>query len=152
MPDDRAMGVWATSISSPVFDPVDFVNYVNNPHMIIRPGTTFLYRDIRERSKDVFVVTHQTAVIDGVSCVVVHDSAMINCQLVGDTLDYLARDKQGNIWYFGEDTARPTALPATYCATASVLLTLKGDGDVIRLPGLVDTSHDSHIIDELLLA
>ena len=30
-------------------------------------------------------------------------------------------------------------------------LTLNGDGDIVRLPGVVDANHDGHIIDDLLI-
>jgi Ca2+-binding RTX toxin-like protein len=30
-------------------------------------------------------------------------------------------------------------------------LTLKGDGDIIKLPGVSDENHDGHIIDDLLI-
>jgi Ca2+-binding RTX toxin-like protein len=90
--------------SNPVFDSGNFVAYVNNPFMILRPGTTFVYQDKGEASRDIFDVTHDTAIVDGVSCIVVHDSKTINGQLVEDTFDYFAQDRQGNVWYFGEDT------------------------------------------------
>src|SRR4051812_6808763 len=106
MPDAYSAGQPATAMNTsvPAFDPHDFVGPIDNPYMILRPGTTFVYEDRGEGSQDVFVVTHQSAVIDGVICLVVHDSKAINGQLVEDTFDYFAQDKQGNVWYFGEDT------------------------------------------------
>ena len=55
--------------------------------------------------RDEFAVTHNTRVIDGVTCVEVHDSVFTDGELTEDTLDWFAQDKDGNVWYFGENTA-----------------------------------------------
>jgi hypothetical protein len=49
-------------------------------------------------------VTHNTRVILGVTCVEVHDSVFTNGVLTEDTLDWYAQDRDGNVWYFGENT------------------------------------------------
>lgn len=41
----------------------------------------------------------------GVTATVVHDSELINGELVEDTWDWFAQDAAGNVWYLGEDTA-----------------------------------------------
>jgi hypothetical protein len=51
---------------------------------------------------DTFVVTRQTKVVDGVTCVVVQDTSTVDGQLEEKTFDYFAQDKDGNVWYFGE--------------------------------------------------
>jgi len=88
----------------PAIDPANFTTRIDNPNMILRPGTTFVYADKGIASLDTMVVTHDTVVIDGVTCVAVHDTGYINGQLIEDTIDYYAQDKDGNVWYFGEDT------------------------------------------------
>lgn len=85
-------------------DPSNFTTIIDNAYMTLRPGTTFTYVDSADGSKAEVTVTHETKVIDGVTCVVVHDRATVNGVLVEDTLDYFAQDKDGNVWYFGEDT------------------------------------------------
>jgi hypothetical protein len=50
-------------------------------------------------------VTHETATIDGVPCVVVHDRLYERGRLSERTTDWYTQDRQGNVWYFGEDTA-----------------------------------------------
>ncbi len=50
------------------------------------------------------VVTHDTKRIMGVECVVVNDKATENGELIEQTLDWYAQDKEGNVWYFGEDS------------------------------------------------
>jgi hypothetical protein len=48
-------------------------------------------------------VTSDTKTILGVTCVVVRDTVTVNDELEEDTLDWYAQDKQGNVWYFGEN-------------------------------------------------
>ena len=54
--------------------------------------------------RDEFAVTHNTRVILGVTCIEVHDSVFTNGVLTEDTLDWFAQDRDGNVWYFGENT------------------------------------------------
>jgi len=49
-------------------------------------------------------VTHRTRVILGVTCVEVHDTVKTDGKLTEDTLDWFAQDREGNVWYFGENT------------------------------------------------
>jgi hypothetical protein len=49
-------------------------------------------------------VTHKTKVILGVTCIEVHDTARLNNKVAEDTRDWFAQDKEGNVWYFGENT------------------------------------------------
>jgi len=87
-------------------NPGDFTTTIDNPFLPLQPGTTFIYKGNKEGSKqrDVFAVTHETVVIDGVTCVVVHDRVFMKGVLQEDTFDYFAQDLDGNVWYFGEDT------------------------------------------------
>ena len=90
----------------PVIDPTNFVATIDNPYFPLQPGTTFIYGgqmpDGFER--DEFAVTHNTRVILGVTCVEVHDSVFTDGVLTEDTLDWFAQDRDGNVWYFGENT------------------------------------------------
>ena len=49
-------------------------------------------------------VTRDTKKIMGVDTVVVHDTVTVNYEPFEDTLDLYARDRDGNVWYFGEAT------------------------------------------------
>jgi len=91
----------------PLIDPANFVSEVNNPYFPLVPGTTMIYKGRSEGDviTDSFAITHNTRVIGGVSCVEVHDSVYTNDTLTEDTLDWFAQDKNGNVWYFGENTA-----------------------------------------------
>jgi len=86
------------------FDPSNFTTEINNPFMPLDGGTTLIYKSLDGSTVDTFQVTEKTKIIDGVRCVVVHDTTTVDGQLEEDTLDYFAQDKQGNVWYFGEDT------------------------------------------------
>ena len=87
-------------------DPANFVAEVTNPWFPLRPGTTLRYRGETDgtRGHDVFSVTHRTETIQGVRATVIHDRVILRGRTVEDTLDYYAQDKDGNVWYFGEDT------------------------------------------------
>jgi hypothetical protein len=90
----------------PVIDPSNFVERVDNPYFPLRPGTTFIYegRTVDGLEHDEFAVTHNTRVILGVTCVEIHDTVTLDGELTEDTLDWFAQDKDGNVWYFGENT------------------------------------------------
>jgi hypothetical protein len=87
-------------------NPADFTVTIDNPFFPLPPGITFIYRGKREghKQRDEFAVTHTTIVIDGVTCRVVHDRVFIRGILQENTFDYFAQDRDGNVWYFGEDT------------------------------------------------
>ncbi len=88
-------------------NPANFVSEVDNKFFPLEPGTKFFYEGTTDGlpSSDVTYVTHKTKQILGVKCTVVSDQAFDeNGKLVEDTFDWYAQDKDGNVWYFGEDT------------------------------------------------
>jgi hypothetical protein len=90
----------------PQIDPSNFQETVDNPYYPLVPGTTLKYveKDKGEVSDNVITVTHDTKVIMGVKCMVVHDQVLKEGHVAEDTYDWIAQDKQGNVWYFGEAT------------------------------------------------
>jgi hypothetical protein len=90
----------------PVIDPSNFVPQIDNPYFPLTPGTTFIYEGQTAQGFEhvEFAVTHNTRVILGVTCVEVHDTVTTDGQLTEDTLDWFAQDRDGNVWYFGENT------------------------------------------------
>jgi hypothetical protein len=90
----------------PMIDPANFLNAITNPYFPLTPGTTFIYEGQTSQGleHDEFFVTHNTRTILGVTCVEVHDTVKVNGELTEDTLDWFAQDKDGNVWYFGENT------------------------------------------------
>lgn len=85
-------------------DPSAFSTTIDNPYFTLRPGTTFVYEKPATGEMVTVTVTHETKVVDGVTCVVVHDVARMNGQVIEDTYDWYAQDDAGNVWYFGENT------------------------------------------------
>ena len=87
--------------------PGDFVANVDNPWFPLRPGTTFVYRGVKDGrpSRDVVRVTSRTRLVQGVRCTVVYDRLSQGGRLAERTTDWYAQDKHGTVWYFGESTA-----------------------------------------------
>jgi hypothetical protein len=81
----------------------NFVHQINNPYFPLKPGTTFIYKSADGSEVVRTSVMHQTKQVLGVTCIVVQDRSFIDGKLEERTLDYFAQDKQGNVWYFGED-------------------------------------------------
>jgi hypothetical protein len=104
--------VWASNASaagqssSPMFDPNNFVANVNNPYYPLPVGRTLVYSGIKDgqTQRDTVRITNQTKVILGVTATVVSDVADHNGAILEKTSDWYAQDKQGNVWYLGEDT------------------------------------------------
>jgi hypothetical protein len=90
----------------PPFDPSNFVAQITNPYLPGIPGTEFRYRSETPEGIEINTVryTRQTKQILGVTVTVVRDKVFLNGELTEDTFDWEAQDKQGNVWYFGEDT------------------------------------------------
>ena len=91
---------------SPTIDPANFVRRVDNPWWPLEPGTALHYRGTRGRTPqtDDELVTRRTVQILGVTCTVVRDTVSEYGRPIERTLDYYAQDKQGNVWYLGEDS------------------------------------------------
>ncbi len=80
---------------------------VDNRWFPLRPGNMLVSRGSEDgnRLRDVFLVTYNTAVVDGVTCRAVHDQVFQNGILRERTTDWYAQTKRGTVWYFGERTA-----------------------------------------------
>ena len=53
---------------------------------------------------DVEVVTHRTKRILGVRSTVVRDTVSSRGKAIERTFDWYAQDRDGNVWYMGEET------------------------------------------------
>ena len=87
---------------TPHIDPAEFTTTIDNEYFPLKPGTTVVYEGKGER--DEMTVTHHTKKVMGVECVVVDDRAWEDGKLIEQTYDWFAQDKEGTVWYFGEDT------------------------------------------------
>ena len=84
----------------PSFDQKDFVTSKPNPYFPLEVGYKWVYGG----GEDVEIeVLKETKIIDGISCRVIRDVVRVNGEVVEDTSDWLARDKNGTIWYCGEE-------------------------------------------------
>jgi hypothetical protein len=88
-------------------DPTDFVDTIDHPYWPMQPGTSWIYsdRDLEgSRQRVVVTVTEQTKEISRIRARVVHDVVTEDGAVLEDTYDWYAQDKDGNLWYLGEDT------------------------------------------------
>ena len=87
--------------------PASFTTTIDNPLYPLPPGQMLIYRGLRDGSTqtDRVLVTNRTRVVNGVDTVVVRDIARHGSRLIEKTFDWFAQDDQGNVWYFGENTA-----------------------------------------------
>jgi len=82
-------------------DPLEIGNTINpNPWFALVPGNRWLYEGDGESIE--VVVTSDTKLIDGVTCIVVIDTAIEDDVVVEITNDWYAQDVSGNVWYCGE--------------------------------------------------
>jgi len=79
---------------------------IDNPYYPLVPGTRLVYEGngADGAEKITTEVTRGTKVVNGVKTVVVHDFVTHNGKLAEDTYDWYAQDKDGSVWYVGEDT------------------------------------------------
>jgi hypothetical protein len=91
---------------APKIDSANFVARIDNPYLPFKPGTTFHYEGVRGTTPqtDDEVVLHRTKRILGVRSTVVRDTVSEHGRAVERTDDWYAQDKQGNVWYMGEDS------------------------------------------------
>jgi hypothetical protein len=87
---------------NPHIDPSEFTTKVDNEYFPMKPGTTFLYEGGTEHSE--MTVTSETKKVMGVECIVVDHREWEGDMLIEKTYDWFAQDKEGTVWYFGEDT------------------------------------------------
>jgi len=90
----------------PKITPSNFVSGVTNPFYPLTPGTTYTYQSETEdgTEKNIVIVTNETRNILGITTIVVWDRVWQDEDLVEETHDWYAQDKEGNVWYFGEDS------------------------------------------------
>ena len=85
-----------------------FTTTIDNPYYPVTPGTSLIYKGKRDGQTQVDRVkaTDLTrTVASGVEVRVVVDVAKHHSILIEKTRDWFAQDSDGNVWYFGENTA-----------------------------------------------
>ena len=90
-------------------DPADFTTRITNPWWPMRPGSRWVYRETDSggaRQRVVVTVTRRTRrIANGVPARVGRDVVTEDGEPVEVTEDWYAQDREGNVWYLGEDTA-----------------------------------------------
>jgi hypothetical protein len=92
----------------PEIDPADFVAVIDNPYLPLVPGSRWSYEETNEdgQIEDIdYLVTDQTREIAGVTTTVIRDTVTIEGVAEETTLDFFAQDREGNVWYFGEEVS-----------------------------------------------
>ena len=87
---------------APAIDPANFVDGIDHPFMPFKPGARWVFGGAE---RIVVEVLDETRVVMGITVTVVRDRVFEDGALVEDTRDWYAQDRQGNVWYMGEETA-----------------------------------------------
>lgn len=93
-------------VVEPKINPSDFISSITNKYFNLTPGKIFVYEGKTEDGTErvEVYVTNETKEVMGVKATVVWDRVWLNGELIEDTKDWFAQDKEGNVWYFGEDS------------------------------------------------
>jgi hypothetical protein len=90
-------------------NPADFTTEIDNPYFPLAVGARWVIRVTDQEGlvqHEVITVGDRTKKIaDGVTARVVHDVVREDGKLAEVTDDWYAQDSEGNVWYFGENTA-----------------------------------------------
>ena len=93
----------------PAFEAANFGSRIDNAWLPLKPGTVLRYRGVgddgRTRELNTVRVTHRKKRIMGVAATVVLDQVFSEGKPEERTFDWYAQDKQGNVWYLGEDSS-----------------------------------------------
>jgi hypothetical protein len=87
---------------NPEINPAEFTSKVTNKYFTLTPEKKMVYETGSEKV-EVYVM-NETKNIMGVDSIIVWDRVWLDGQLIEDTKDWYAQDKNGDVWYFGEDT------------------------------------------------
>ena len=88
----------------PAIDPADFTHVITNKYYTLTPGmkATYKKKTPKGTTRIEIEVTGETKEVLGVTTIVVRDREWLNGQLTEETRDWVAQDKDGNVWHFGE--------------------------------------------------
>jgi hypothetical protein len=91
---------------APTIDASDFVSTVDNPLWPLKPRTGYHFKGVSgttPQSDDELVLQRKRSIL-GISSTIVRDTVSQHGRPIERTLDYYAQDKDGNVWYMGEDS------------------------------------------------
>lgn len=80
---------------------------IEHPYFPLRPGTQWIYEGVVDGSyrRDEVRVLEQTRVIAETVCTGVMQEVFLDGELAEVTTEWYARDSDGNVWKFGEETS-----------------------------------------------
>ena len=96
----------------PSYDPrierASFTPNVTNALFPLKVGRTLVYTGVKDGkvALNIATTTSKTRIVDGVRTRVLEDRLYLDNVLEERTSDYYSQDRCGNVWYFGEDTAK----------------------------------------------
>jgi hypothetical protein len=101
-----APGNVAVAPGWPAMPASDFATTIDNPWFPLVKGRSWISVGVKDGKPtvDTYTVTGQTKQIMGVTCSVIRDRLTVHGKVAEATWDWHAQDKQGNVWYMGEDT------------------------------------------------
>ena len=101
-----SVGASSTTSGLPEFDTRNFVHRVDNPLFPLPRGRRLVYVGSEDGMPERVItdITLDKKTILGVPVVVVLDRVYLDGVLKEKTFDWYAQDRDGNVWYFGEDT------------------------------------------------
>lgn len=87
------LGGSGPATASPGLDPAGFVSGVDNAYYPLTPGTTLVYRGVRDGASQVdrVHVTDRTKLVQGIETIVVLDVARHRGELIEKTFDFFAQ-------------------------------------------------------------
>jgi hypothetical protein len=90
---------------NPQINPSEFSTNITNKYFTLPVGKKMIYEaDTEEGLERIEIeIENATRNIMGVETITYRDKVYLAGKLVEDTKDYLAQDKAGNVWYFGEE-------------------------------------------------
>ena len=94
----------ATAAYDPMINPADFTPVISNKYYTLNPGMKAGYEQETSRGilRKQIDVAGDTKKVMGITTLVVQHREWLNGRLMEQTRGWVAQDKQGNVWYFGE--------------------------------------------------
>jgi hypothetical protein len=121
----------------PQIVPAEFRLAGDNPFYPFVPGTTWKYveKSGGATSTNTITATHDTKLIMGVTCVVVHETVRRNGRIAEDDYTWVAQHKDGTVWCFGT-AAKETSPGGKVSTEGSWEAGIRGAQPGVLMPGL----------------
>ena len=102
---DQTKKSFSNVIYNPKINPSEFSSNIDNKYFSLTTGKKLVYEADTEDGKEriEILIPGWTKEVMRVETLVFWDRVYLNGELIEDTRDYVAQDKEGNVWYFGEN-------------------------------------------------